>query len=321
MLIAVGLVSMAGPALADAPASEPDGDKALARQWADKAQARFDAGDYQGAHDAMEEAQKHMRPPTFSVFLARTDARLGRLLEAKALFTSVADLPVQPEEPPTWGAARKSAKEELTTLLPRIPQLYVTVSGAEAASSQVKLDGAPIHASRFETFFPVDPGKHTLSAEANGKTVHEELDVLEGTRHYVTITLTAEAPVLTTKQGEPGVTPSSTGSPLAKGGYVVLGVGGVGLVVGAVAGGLAIAGRDEARKSCGTDFDAQQRCASDAAGPLRDARTMAQVSTGAFVVGGVAAAAGVTLLLLSRKKDASVGVAVTPGFVMVRGAF
>lgn len=305
----------------------PDGNKALAIEWADKAQDRFDAGDYRGALEAIEEAQTHARPPTFAVFQARTQEKLGRLVEAKALFTSVADMTLQPRDPPAWKAAQEDARKDLAALLPRIPQLHVTVTGADAATSQVMLDDAPLDPSRFDAFFPINPGKHTLTAEANGRKVHEDLDVREGTRHYVAITLTAQAPVLTAKQEvvvsvpKEGTTPAGQRSPLATPGVVALGVGGAGLVLGAVTGGLAITGREEARKSCGVEYDAQQRCATAAAGPLHDAQTMARVSTGALVVAGVAAAAGVTLLVLSRKKDPPVGVAVTPGFVVVRGAF
>ena len=88
------LLVMSFPAFAQAPgpAAEPDGDRALAIKWANKAQDRFDAGDYQGTIDALREAQKHARPPTFAVLLAEAHEKLGKLLEAEAIYQLILEM-------------------------------------------------------------------------------------------------------------------------------------------------------------------------------------------------------------------------------------
>lgn len=76
-------------------------------------------------------------------------------------------------------------------------------------------------------------------------------------------------------------------------GVITLGVGAVGLGVGAVTGALSMAKVSDVRSRCPDD-----RCLSAYRPEADEARTLGHVSTAAFVVGGVAAAAGVVLLVL-----------------------
>lgn len=305
---------------AEVPA--PDGNKALAIEWANKAGEKLDAGDFAGAFDAMQEAMKHARPPTFVVFLARVDEKLGRLLAAKELYAEVAALEVKPTDPKPFATAKEDAKNGLESMTARIPQLQITVTG-DAAAAGLTLDGAALDASQTGTFFAVDPGKHKIGGLAGGHKLEQEIEVKEGTRHYVSINLTAATPVVATRvvPVEDAVKEVPSGSTTRLAGFVSLGVGGAGLLVGAVLGGVALSGREEARKACGEEFDTLHRCSLSAAGPLQDAQWMARASTGAFVAAGLAGALGLTLLVLAPAPKSRVGVAVSPGFAAVKGVF
>jgi len=91
-------------------------------------------------------------------------------------------------------------------------------------------------------------------------------------------------------------------------GLVTAGVGVVGLGVG-TAFGLVAKSKNDASNSSGCNGN---NCTSQAAATRRDALSAANVSTVAFVAGGVLAASGVVLWLAAPKGDADQGVGVTP---------
>ena len=81
-------------------------------------------------------------------------------------------------------------------------------------------------------------------------------------------------------------------------GLTVAGVGAAGVVVGAIFGGLAIGKKNDASPNCLPDFS---RCNTTGKAAVDDAMTMANVSTVAFIAGGVLAAAGLTIFFLAPK--------------------
>src|SRR5262249_29255519 len=103
-------------------------------------------------------------------------------------------------------------------------------------------------------------------------------------------------------------TPPPKGSLLP--GAIGLGVGAVSLGVGAVTGGLSLAKVSDLKHSCG-----KLGCQATAQGDIDTARTLGNVSTATFVVGGAAVAAGVVLWVLrpfGRPKPAAAGGASRP---------
>ena len=100
--------------------------------------------------------------------------------------------------------------------------------------------------------------------------------------------------------------------------YAAFGVAGVGVAVGAVTGILALGHASDARKGC-----EGSTCLSSTSGDFDAAHTLATVSTIAFVVGGLAAAAGVANVVIgaSQKDSVRVGAFVGPGRLGLEGAF
>lgn len=89
----------------------------------------------------------------------------------------------------------------------------------------------------------------------------------------------------------PSPPPPSAGSRLP--GFITIGVGAVGLGIGAVTGALSLSRVSDLEARCGG-----YHCRPADEADVRSAKTLGNISTAAFVVGGVAAAAGALLLVI-----------------------
>ncbi|HSN98183.1 MAG TPA: tetratricopeptide repeat protein [Candidatus Nanopelagicales bacterium] len=115
---------------------------------------------------------------------------------------------------------------------------------------------------------------------------------------------------------------SSSGLPVPA--LVAFGVAGLGLGVGAVTGAMTLGKVGELDTLCG----AEKRCAPDpdTRTEYNDIRgsadTLATISTVSFVIAGVGAAAGLTLLLLrpGERNQEQVGLVISPAWIGVRGS-
>jgi hypothetical protein len=319
-IVAAAAISASAAAQTAGP-PDSEAERKLARESANEAQARFDKADYKGAIEAIQEAKKHADPPSFTVLEAQSQEKLGNLLEAQRLYQSVVDRTLPPDPKPAWVEAQADANKGLEALKARIPKLQLSVTGAPVAGLTVTVDGAPFDSAQLGKDTPMNPGDHDLIVEARGyEKAVQKVTLSEGTTVPVAIVLKPVKPVVIEVPPPPSPPPAGT-PPLKIAGIVMVGVGGAALIGGAVAGGLAMATRDEIYAACGLSDDQVQRCHENRAGPLKEARVMTTLSTAAFITGGVGAAAGGILLLVSRSKAPPVSVTMSPGFVTVQGAF
>ena len=95
--------------------------------------------------------------------------------------------------------------------------------------------------------------------------------------------------------------------------YVLLGVGGVGLIAGSIFGVIALGKKTSLDNACGND---KGHCPLSAQGDIDSIHSAATVSTVGFVVGGLSAGVG-TLLLLTAKPTRAAARA-TPAHVSVQ---
>jgi hypothetical protein len=223
-------------------------------------------------------------------------------------------------------------------LEPRIPKLTITVAEATrgAAGLAVKRDGAEVGPAQWGTPIPLDPGEHLVAADAQGK-LHWETKVLvkeEGVTVSAVVPALVDAPVAPPVTPIPGPTPPPVEEPNAGrarsqrivAGAVVGGLGLVGIALGAGFGAGAMGKQSDAKAHC----DALNRCDPTGLTLRHDGITDATVSTVGFVVGGVALAAGVVLVLTapSAPKTHAAGgvplsmqVAVGPGNFHLSGSW
>jgi hypothetical protein len=201
------------------------------------------------------------------------------------------------------------AREHMAAVAPRVSRITVRVDpSVDVEGLSVTLDGTALTRPVWGVAVPVDPGLHTVEATAPGRqpwrgTIdvvleHEakSLDVgplvpmvPAGTEPLVSLPEAAHpAPA-----EPPARPPARSPQTLRTVGWTSIGLGGAGVVAGTILGVLTIVKWDGASKCPnGVCPTAAERSSYQGAGGLADA------STGAFVAGGVLAAAGTILVLV-----------------------
>jgi hypothetical protein len=292
-----------------------------ARGLAETGKRRFEAGDYKGALEALNDAEKYFHAPTITKLRALTLEKMGQLVEARVVHQQIVDEKLASTAPPEFVAAKKDAKEAITALDARIPTIQIDLVNAPAGT-RATLDGNPLEAADLGVVFQVNPGKHTITVEPPGAAkVTREVELKEKAAEKVRVDLAPAA--------EAGPTATASSSSAPAGGRSLLlpaiafGAGGAGLLVGAITGGMAFSRAGDIRKLCGDDLVCPESSRDKV--DLEGAKGFGYASTVGFVVAGIGVAAGVALLLLpiGKKKEepARAAVVVGPGFLGVKGTF
>src|SRR5262249_16129404 len=151
-------------------------------------------------------------------------------VEARALYEKVAAEPVPKGAPEQFAKAVASAREELDRIRKRIASVRVRFSPDAPASATVQIDGAVLSEGQWASAKELDPGDHEVVAEADGMpAIHQTVSLKEGEAAEVPLSF--------------GEADKGTSSPRQRGslvpGVIALGLGGLGVGLGAVTGGLA----------------------------------------------------------------------------------
>lgn len=285
----LSLIALTAAAPARAAAPEP-ADRAVARRLMDDGDRKIDVKDYRGALDDYLKADAILGAPTTGIDVARTHLLLGHLVEAWRVAVSVTQIEAKPSEPEAYAHARQDAEALIAKVLPRIPTLKVNVNGVTTtAPIEVTIDDVAVPSKELRGAQKLNPGKHVIGASAHGfTTASRVVDLAEGKTSTVLLTL---API-------GGSSAAGGRSPLV---YAGFGVGGAGLVVGAIAGGLSLSAASAAKKVCAADGS----CAASAQPDLDLSLTMANISNVGFALGFVGAAVGVVGLVISPRAGAA----------------
>lgn len=338
-MTALAVIWLATPSAAQAPPD--DAAKGAARGLALTAKQRFDAGDYAGAIEALRDAEKYYPAPTIRSLRARSHENLGQLLEARDLYALIAGQQLDAGASREFKAAHEDARNSLESLEKRIPKVEVTLAHAPAGT-RVTLDGKLLDSAALAQPLRLNPGKYTIVVEPPGKAkVTRALDLKEGAMEKVEVDLapspakpTTTTPVVPPPSAStvgPVAAPGASGAAVVSepgsgrsivGPAIAFGVGGAGLIVGAVTGGITFANAAEVRELCGGDLTCNKGQESEV--NLEGRKGIGYVSTAAFVVAGAGALVGTLLLVLSggkKNEPAKAALSVGPGFITVKGAF
>jgi hypothetical protein len=228
-------------------------------------------------------------------------------------------------------------ERELARVDKVVPKLTVKTAGALPADGSIRVDDTTLGAASLGVPLPVEPGAHTVSATAPGKkpwstTVTTAAD---GATTAVDVPALEDAPApppsppstppqpqtLTPTQPltQPPASAPAGSSPWPTVGIVAGAAGLASIAGGTVLGFVAMGKRNDANCPNNTCPDAAH------ASTLGDAKTAADWSTGLFVAGGVLAAAGVTVWVVSHGHESTplqVGATALPagvGFAMAGG--
>jgi serine/threonine-protein kinase len=187
------------------------------------------------------------------------------------------------------------ARTRAAALEPRLSKLVIVVPDeARTEDLLITRDGVAVAPGAWSTPLPLDPQAHLIEARAPGKLAWSKTVTLAPDGAVLTVTVPrledAPRPRPDSRGNAPGSDPGATQRTV---GIVAASVGAAALVVGSVAGILAINKESDSRARCAND------ACSDPAGLQAndDARSLARVSTIAFVAGGALVAAGAVLWL------------------------
>ncbi len=312
-----------------------DSAKGAARELANQAKSDFDAGNFEEAGSKFQRAYDIAKVPTLAVWAARSLVKRGHLVAASELYRQATLL--TPNDLWVGDAqqqAQADAERELGELQPRIPRLRVQVEGAAANEIEVTADSAKMAVSLLGVDLPTDPGRRHIVGKRGAEVVEQTVDLAEGDRKEAVLRFNAAppAPVVAEVPPAPTVTdPRTTPAPVSvettapapsehsqrTWGWVVAGVGAAGLLTGVVTG-IAVMANSGLRNDCPNGA-----CPASKSGSADSYNLMRNISTAGFIVGGVGAAVGVTLLLWSPKGEAEPRVALWlgPSSAGVKGAF
>jgi len=290
IVAAIAIALGSSPARAQRSAADVE----TARELYNSGRTLKEHGDLKGALEKLKAAHALGRTPITGLELARTYAALGQPVDAREVCLGVARLPVSPEETARSAEARVAAAKLAEEVKPKIAALRLRIRGAPpGAEPIVTVDGIAVPAAALTEARQVNPGTHALTARvANGPETKETADLKEGEVRDVELAVTPPR--------EPAAPQAAPSAPARAGGdgsverrlspWVIPGfaVAAAGVGVGAVTGVLAASAKSDLNSKC-----VGSHCGPEAYDTLDRGKLLGNVSTIAFIDGGVGAAAGI----------------------------
>jgi len=286
---------LAGGLAASSPAAAQDAsNKAAAEALFRDGRTLYDQGKYPAACAKFAESQKLDPAPGTLLNLGGCYEKNGQTASAWATFKE-AMAAAHVKGRTDW---EDLARTRAAALEPTLSRLTIAVA-SKADGLAVTRDGNAVGSAEWGTAIPVDPGSHVVDAQApSRKPFHQSIDVPSGGAS-LTVTVNEMDPADEGGGGTPGPeTPSSSGSTQRTIGFVVGGLGVIGIGIGTVFGLSAMSKENDATKN---HCDASDHCDQTGVQLGKDAQSAATASTIAFAVGGVAIAGGVLLYFTAPK--------------------
>ncbi len=303
-LLAVSIVLAAPAAFA-----QSDADRATARELGKDGQTALDKKDYKTAEDLFHRGESLFHAPTLLLGYARAEAGLGKVVNATESYSRIIREGVAPGAPQVFVDAVAAAKAEIGATQARIATVTITITGP--TDPKVTLDEVAVPSAALGVKRPIDPGSHVVKATADGwdpgQTTFNVADAgsaaaaLAMTKSAAPIVaaVPGAAPITTTPAGDTSQPASADTGPSGSHsntqrtlGLVGMGVGGAGLVVGAITGVLALGKHSTLATACPGGACPASANESDT---ISSYHSMATISTIGFIAGGVLAAGGAVL--------------------------
>lgn len=318
-LVVLGLVLLVTEA--NAEAYDSAGAEVLFREG----KQLMEQKDYTAACPKLAESYR-LDPATGSLLaLALCYERAGKLASAWVAYTDAAARAKREGQADRERGADARARE----LEPKLAKLIVKVEAPDTPGLEVIRDGVHLGAAALGTAIPVDAGEHVVEARAPGREPFREVVEATGAEELTVVVpelglahsdVAGEqpAPVVSAAlepgpADEPDTSDSGSSSTLGTAGIAAMAVGAVGLAIGTYYGLRALSLKKEA--------DCPTACDGDAYNKQKQAYDAGNVSTIAFVAGGVLAATGVTLYLVDAPDDTAASSAPSGYGVVVSGRF
>jgi len=289
-----------------------DASRTAARALGNSGVEAYQAGNYKDASERLEKSYAIARVPSLGLWSARALRQLGLLVESANRYLETVSLQIPAGDYEIQKQAQADAQKEFDILKPIIPALTIEIKGAKREEVAVTVDGVPLAASLLGEPRLVNPGLHKVAGTHGAVRREAAVLIAEGQKAPAVLDFGPQAAV----KGAP-VEEDEAGSTQNTLAAVALAAGGAGIVVGGITGVMALGKKNTIDSSPACEND---RCSDKS---LVDSySTLRTVSTIGFIVGGVLAATGVTLLLTAGPSDKpKTGLLIGPGSVSLRRTF
>ncbi len=329
--VALGLVVLFGSA-APAFAEPTSQERTLAAALFQEGRDLMTKGNYKEACPKFAESQRLDPGGGTLLNLALCHEREGKIATAWTEFREALSIARRDKRP----EREKAALAEIEKIEPSLSRISLLVPAeARTESLSIKLDGVDFPEAAWGTKVPIDPGEHSVVVSAPGRKNYETTVAVGASASDKSVTiprlellpegaapLAPPTPSASQQPSADTVTPppSSVQKTL---GYVVGGVGLVGIGLGSAFGVMAISKRSDSDKLCST-ATCSGPTGQEAVSLNEDAQSFATISNIGFGVGIVGLVAGTVLVLTAPKQNnVKVGFSVDPrgGGMSVAGAF
>ena len=265
--------------------------KENARSLMAEGRALREQHDLQGALSRFRAADDIMAVPTTGFELARAQADLNLLVEARSTIRRVLTSPAREGEPAPFQEARSKAEALDAELEPRIASLHFELGAlAPGEVAKITVDGEAVAPAAVAMLYRVNPGHHRIEAHTVHTSASRELDVAE--HEVANVPLEFSADSAREVETQSSLPPTTRHVPTVA--YVAGGIGVAGLLVGTVTGVLALSSKRSAEAGC-----RDQQCPPSTWSDLDRAHSLATVSTVGFIVGAVGVGVGVGSFLFA----------------------
>jgi hypothetical protein len=314
-------------ACSSAAGGDPEGAERLYRAGRD-AVAK---GDWATACEKFRASAALSESDSTSIYLADCDARDGKVADAASTLRELADR-LGPKDPLT-----AEAKKRLAAVDKRVPRLIVRLAASAPEGTKITRDGVELKRGALGEALPVNIGEHAIVVTAPGrKDVVRKVTTAEGKTEQVEVEVgpredTPPAPAGDSTKG--AAERSSTeraGSGNKTLGYVLGGVGVVGIGVAAITG-LSLSSKrsamdaahcDSTTRVCSGAGLTDGAGASDGVKAASSGASLQPVFYGAAAVGVIGLAAGAYFVLSGDgSSGATAGVRVGPQRLSLEGRF
>jgi len=293
----------------------------------EQAQARFARGkellgkkQYDAALVEFRASHDIVGSPNTRLELARCLRAMGRLVAAYAeLGRAGVEAKELVGQDNRYQRAFDSATAERAEIEPQLGFVALTIENA-TDDTKVTVGGEEIRRAAWAEPAPAIAGQTEVVVETPGHApVKKTMTLTAGQKTALTVdALSADAPPASPPAPPPP--PEAGPSPLRLAAYVAGGIGVAGLVTFGIGGIMARSTYNDLNSACQGG-----PCPSDKTGEISSGKTQQTIANVGLVVGIAGVAGGAALFVLSLPKGttpaATTGLAVSPGWVGVRGSF
>jgi hypothetical protein len=187
---------------------------------------------------------------------------------------------------------------EVELKLPSVVLSAKTTTGVDRVDLRVRMDGQDFQDTLDGKSRAVDPGPHTFRFTANdGTSVNRQVLVREGEQDISVAVVVPAARAVSSVETTGGSDSARSAA------WIVGGAGALGILIGSVAGVMALTNKQAA------NCDATGRCDGP---PLDTAKSAALVADASFVTGGALLGTAVILFLLPSHHETQGGITLAP---------